>query len=139
MGRFGDSGCLVFTVIDNVRHDHLSTVRFFLPLMVGSLRLRWIWQTSVSVALHKRVATVATVRKHAEALTKLVSRPCQTEVECSQASKSSVQHKMAYFGTIQVGVLSAFVCHLVLVLAGRKPSTGASSVWSFVSVMSIKP
>mmetsp|Transcript_8879 Transcript_8879/g.21222 ORF Transcript_8879/g.21222 Transcript_8879/m.21222 type:complete len:409 (+) Transcript_8879:98-1324(+) len=39
-------------------------------------------QTSVSVALHKRVATV---RKH------------------SEANKASVQHKMAYFGTIKVG------------------------------------
>ena len=66
----------------------------------------------MSVALHKRVATVATVRKHAEALTIMTKfRPCKmcesTRVESSQASKSSVQHKMAYFGTIQVRVFTS--------------------------------
>ncbi|CAE7837720.1 PGA [Symbiodinium microadriaticum] len=62
----------------------LRLANFWAPAVLGL----WVvsaTQTSVSVALHKRVATVATVRKHAE------------------ASKSSVQHKMAYFGTIQVG------------------------------------
>lgn len=62
----------------------LRLANFWAPALLGL----WVvsaTQTSVSVALHKRVATVATVRKHAE------------------ASKSSVQHKMAYFGTIQVG------------------------------------
>ncbi|CAE7674916.1 PGA [Symbiodinium pilosum] len=54
---------------------------FWAPVLLG-LWTASATQTSVSVALQKRVATV---RKH------------------SEASKTGVQHKMAYFGTIQVG------------------------------------
>ena len=87
-------------------------------------------QTSVSVALHKRVATV---RKHSEV-------PCKSkqtlQAACSlslltawhsiQASKTGVQHKMAYFGTIQVGVaklanLLAFGALLGLAQVGNPP------------------